>query len=104
MRSPRPTTLTGWGRQSRLGVERRGEDLEGLGAIARLSRGLGRSYGDSSLPATEGEIVLNTTLADRILQFDERTGLVRAEAGLSLVDLHRIFLPKLFFAPVTPGT
>jgi decaprenylphospho-beta-D-ribofuranose 2-oxidase len=94
----------GWGRQSRLGVERRGEDLEGLGAFARLSRGLGRSYGDSSLPAAEGEVVLNTTMADRILAFDERTGVVRAEAGLSLVELHRVFLPKLYFAPVTPGT
>jgi decaprenylphospho-beta-D-ribofuranose 2-oxidase len=104
MRAPRPTTLTGWGRQSRLGLERRGEDLEGLGALARLSRGLGRSYGDSSLPASKDEIVLNTTLADRILAFEEQTGLVRAEAGLSLVELHRITLPKLLFAPVTPGT
>lgn len=104
MRAPRPTRLQGWGRQSRLGIERRGEDLERLGAVARLSRGLGRSYGDSSLPAADGEIVLNTTLADRILAFDEATGLVRAEAGLSLVDLHRITLPKLMFSPVTPGT
>ena len=56
------------------------------------------------VPRADGEIVLNTTLADRILAFDEATGLVRAEAGLSLVDLHRITLPKLMFSPVTPGT
>src|SRR5690606_2912537 len=42
--------------------------------------------------------------ADRILAFGEETGLLHAEAGLSLKELNRIFLPRGFFVPVTPGT
>lgn len=48
--------------------------------------------------------MLGTTLADRLLSFDEETGLLRAEAGLCLAELNRIFLPRLWFTPVTPGT
>jgi FAD/FMN-containing dehydrogenase len=43
-------------------------------------------------------------LADRFLLFDEKTGLLRAEAGLSLAELFRLLLPRRWFAPVTPGT
>src|SRR6185436_13310705 len=42
--------------------------------------------------------------ANRILQFEESTGVVRAEAGLSLAELNRIVMPRGFFPPVTPGT
>jgi FAD/FMN-containing dehydrogenase len=42
--------------------------------------------------------------ADRVLSFDEATGRIRAESGLTLLDLNRIFLPRKFFSPVTPGT
>jgi len=69
-----------------------------------LSRGLGRSYGDSSLLAAGDTVALGTTLADRILAFDEATGLLRAEAGLCLAELNRLFLSRLWFTPVTPGT
>jgi FAD/FMN-containing dehydrogenase len=68
-----------------------------------LSRGLGRSYGDSSLPPP-GREAANTTLADRILSFDPASGLLRAEAGLSVLELNRIFLRRGFFPPVSPGT
>ena len=30
--------------------------------------------------------------------------MLRAEAGLSLDELNRLFLPRGWFAPVTPGT
>lgn len=69
-----------------------------------LSRGLGRSYGDASLPAADRPRALNTTLADRILGFDEQTGVLHAEAGLSLEEMNRLFLPRRWFTPVTPGT
>ena len=68
-----------------------------------LARGLGRSYGDSSLPAPRDRQVASATLADRILSFDPETGILRAEAGLSLSDLYRLFLPRGWFVPVTPG-
>ena len=71
---------------------------------AVLCRGLGRSYGDSSLPPPSHPVVAGTRLADRILAFDADTGVLRAEAGFSLRELNRLFLPRGFFAPVTPGT
>ena len=96
--------LAGWGRIKKPGKEVLSEDLRSLTADAVLSRGLGRSYGDSSLPPPGHLEVATTTLADRILAFDETTGVLRAEAGLSLRELRRLFLPRLWFTPVTPGT
>ena len=102
---PYPATLSGWGRKpARAGLEIRSEDLLQSTAGAALCRGLGRSYGDSALPAAEGDLVANTTLADRILAFDTETGVLRAEAGLSLWKLNRLLLPRRWFTPVTPGT
>jgi FAD/FMN-containing dehydrogenase len=100
-----PSRLSGWGRFPVVdGYERQGEDLAQLAPGAILSRGLGRSYGDASLPPSRDYPVLNTTLADRLLAFDPETGRLRAEAGLSLRELNRIFLPRGYFTPVTPGT
>ena len=49
---PRPATpqLSGWGRIPVPGREVLSEDLRKLTENATLTRGLGRSYGDSSLP------------------------------------------------------
>jgi decaprenylphospho-beta-D-ribofuranose 2-oxidase len=96
--------LRGWGRVGVPARERRSEDLPALTRTLPLSRGLGRSYGDSSLPPPSHPVAANTTLADRILSFDAHTGIVRAEAGLSLADLHHVLLPRGFFTPVSPGT
>jgi decaprenylphospho-beta-D-ribofuranose 2-oxidase len=97
-------TISGWGRIPVPGREVLSEDLERLTERAVLSRGLGRSYGDSALPPPGETEVATTTLADRLLAFDEETGLLRAEAGVSLKELNRLFLPRGFFVPVTPGT
>ena len=96
--------LSGWGRHSAPGSELLTENLERGSADMPLSRGLGRSYGDSSLPPADKPFALNTTLADRILAFDEESGLLRAEAGLALAELNRLLLPRGWFTPVTPGT
>jgi FAD/FMN-containing dehydrogenase len=96
--------LSGWGRVPVPGREVRSEDLEALTRDAVLCRGLGRSYGDSSLPPPSHPVVAGATLADRILSFDPATGVLRAEAGFSLREMNRIFLPRGFFTPVTPGT
>lgn len=98
------TTLEGWGRLGVRGREQLSTHLEPLTRGATLSRGLGRSYGDSSLPARDDDKVAATRLADRILSFDESTGVLRAEAGLSIGELNRVFLPRGWFPPVTPGT
>ena len=96
--------LSGWGRVPLPGREVRSEDLESLTRDAVLCRGLGRSYGDSSLPPPSHPVVAGASLADRILAFDPATGVLRAEAGFSLREMNRIFLPRGFFTPVTPGT
>lgn len=96
--------LSGWGRIPQPGRELLSENLEAASVGAVLSRGLGRSYGDSSLPANPDDKLVATRLANRILSFDEATGVLRAEAGLSLVELNRLFIPRGWFSPVTPGT
>jgi L-gulonolactone oxidase len=67
-----------------------------------LCRGLGRSYGDVALNG--GGYLLDTTRADHFLSVDWGTGVVRAEAGLSLDALLRVCVPRGWFLPVTPGT
>jgi len=96
--------LESWGRRMAPGSEVVSEDLARITAGRPLSRGLARSYGDACLPAPSSSEIVGTTLADRILSFDAATGLLRAEAGLSLREIVRLFLPRGFFVPVSPGT
>lgn len=63
-------------------------------------RGLGRSYGDSSL----GPRMLDLTGLDHLISFDGATGLVTCEAGVSLAEIIDTMLPRGWFPPVTPGT
>src|ERR1700675_4256058 len=67
-----------------------------------LPYGLGRSYGDSCLNA--GRELIDCRRLNRILGFDESTGMLRCESGVSLSDILDVFLPKGWFLPVTPGT
>ena len=97
-------TLAGWGGLAVPGREAVAEDLEALTRGAVLCRGLGRSYGDASLPARSDDKIAASRLANRILAFDAQAGVLRAEAGLSLAEINRVFLPRGWFAPVTPGT
>ena len=71
-------------------------------AGARLAIGLRRSYGDTCL-YTEGRLIEMTAL-DRIIQFDVASGLLKAQAGLSLDELLQVVVPQGWFVPVTPGT
>jgi FAD/FMN-containing dehydrogenase len=101
-----PEPVAGWGRRPvRPGLVARPERLllpPGKGPV--LPRGLGRAYGDAAVPGSPGALVLETTRADRILGFDERTGRLTCEAGLSLAEILRIFVPRGWFPAVTPGT
>jgi FAD/FMN-containing dehydrogenase len=63
---------------------------------------MGRSYGDSCLNAHR-ELV-DCRRLNRVLAFDEATGIARCEAGVTLGDIISVFLPKGWFLPVTPGT
>ena len=67
-----------------------------------LPFGRGRSYGDSCLNH-EG-FVLSSKRLDHFISFDEKTGLLQCEAGVTLADIIRACLPRGWFLPVTPGT
>jgi L-gulonolactone oxidase len=105
------TTLTSWGRVVRsshaVARPRWRDELNALvagapGTGAVLARGLGRSYGDSGLNP-DGALISMAKL-DRIHAFDPATGILRADAGLSLDALIRLALPAGWFPPVAPGT
>src|SRR5688572_22822290 len=98
--------LHGWGRYPVVeGAVVGSEDLVAATRDAVLSRGHGRAYGDAALPPPGSTRPLALTpRADRILAFDPDTGVLRAEAGLSLSALAKLFLPRGFFTPVSPGT
>ncbi len=83
------------------------DDAPGLIAKAAsghsvLPVGLGRSYGDSNLNAHEA--ILEMSALDRLMAFDPETGILRAEAGVSLWDILDFAVPRGFFLPTTPGT
>jgi len=107
------TQLLSWGRYPRHPQSPHhvywAEDVsKSLAAIANIEQGAalafgcGRSYGDSCL-AESGHVLAMQNL-DRILAADWETGVVLAQAGLTLAELIRIALPRGWFLPVTPGT
>jgi FAD/FMN-containing dehydrogenase len=102
--APPEGRVSGWGGTSVEAREVQSEDLERVTAGAVLTRGLGRSYGDSSLPPPSQPVVVSSLLADRLLSFDASTGRLRAEAGYTLRELYTTFMPRGWFTPVSPGT
>jgi FAD/FMN-containing dehydrogenase len=67
-----------------------------------LPVGLGRSYGDVCL--LKDGTLLQTTGMDRLIAFDPATGILTAEAGITLAQILDFAVPRGFFLPVTPGT
>jgi FAD/FMN-containing dehydrogenase len=96
--------LAGWGRLPVPGVEVRSEDLAAIARTRPLTRGLGRSYGDASLPPPGALEVAGSRLADRMIAFDPATLRLRAEAGLSLRALLEWALARGLWVPAVPGT
>ncbi len=102
-------SLAGWGRLP-LAVAPQARPSTGVELTAawaasglRISRGLGRAYGDAALPV-EGGFALSALGLSRMISFDEDTGLLVAEAGVSLAEVIEVFLPRGWFLPVVPGT
>jgi FAD/FMN-containing dehydrogenase len=67
-----------------------------------LAYGAGLSYGDSCLAASDH--VLHTRRLDRFLAADWSTGVLAAEAGVTLEEILAAAIPRGWFVPVTPGT
>jgi len=105
-----PSAFTSWGRIHRktypAGHPRYRDEIEPLlstrNARAMLAVGLGRSYGDSVL--NDGGCLINMTALDRIISFDPETGVLRAEAGLSLDAALAMIVPHGWYFATTPGT
>jgi FAD/FMN-containing dehydrogenase len=76
------------------------ENISDASKTPLIARGLGRSYGDSSLAPH----VMRTIQLDHFLKFDETSGSLNCSAGVSFADILSVFVPKGWFLPVTPGT
>jgi FAD/FMN-containing dehydrogenase len=104
------TTISGWGRYPKLEtLLRRPDSLASLqdqladsGTHSSIARGLGRSYGDTAVNPF-GQTILMQGL-NRILGFDETTGTLCCEAGVTLEQIIDRFLPRGWFLHVVPGT
>lgn len=67
-----------------------------------LPVGMGRSYGDVCL-LKDGNLLVTTGM-NRLIDFDPETGLLTAEAGVTLAQILDFAVPRGFFLPVSPGT
>jgi FAD/FMN-containing dehydrogenase len=104
---PYLTRLWGWGANTRADCDLRVPELESqirasLDPRGTAPRGLGRSYGDAAINA-DGR-VLGMTSFNRYLDFDDATGTLTCEAGVSLADILRDFAPRGWMPMVSPGT
>lgn len=100
--------LFGWGNYRRewCAVSHPQTAVEAIGVVAArnnlISRGLGRSYGDAAVNGRGG--VISHRAMNRLLSFDDATGVLTCEAGVSFDEIIRFALPRGFFPWVTPGT
>ncbi len=105
----RPITLTGWGKalraKTRAARPERTRQLvravDSAGPSVCLY-GAGRSYGDDALNSRGATVI--TTRLDRVLDFNEETGEIEVEPGVSIGSLLRDFGPRGWVPPVAPGT
>ena len=106
--SPPTTRLAGWGANVRADCvlvepETPGElERPASTSAGTIARGLGRSYGDAALNG--GGQVVGMRRLDRYLGFDDATGTLTCEAGVSLARIIEDFAPRGFFPMITPGT
>lgn len=100
--------LSGWGNYPKLPCQTfRPEEWHSLLPLLQtpnrpfIARGSGLSYGDAAL-LKEG--VLLTERLNRFIAFDSHSGIITAEAGVTLAEILEIIIPKGWFLPVLPGT
>ena len=95
----------GWGRVHRSSsTVEEPEDTGGLriGDSPTIVHAGGRSYGDTALNA--GGTAILTARLNRVLAFDQATGAITVEPGVTFRQLLHDFLPRGWLVPVTPGT
>lgn len=67
-----------------------------------LAVGMRRSYGDSVI--NNGNTLIDMTGLDRLIAFDETTGVLQCEAGATIDEILQVMVPRGWFLPTTPGT
>jgi FAD/FMN-containing dehydrogenase len=67
-----------------------------------LAFGNGRSYGDVGL--NPQGFLWHTAGLNKLMSFDDVTGRLVCEGGVLLRDIQRLFVPRGWMLPVTPGT
>ncbi len=111
--APRPARVRGWGGGPGAAVWRlRPERADAFAAALELlqtqsrwqgalARGMGRSYGDA---AQLGDGLVLETSALRSFRLDPDTGVLSAEAGVTIAELLARLVPAGWMVPVVPGT
>ena len=105
------TRLSGWGNTApsmchvvdAAGLDTIRAAIDESDARGVIARGLGRSYGAPAQNAG-GTVLLMTDHGDSSIVLDHMTGLVTADARVSLERLMTELVPQGWFVPVTPGT
>ena len=67
-----------------------------------LPQGNARSYGDSCM--NQNGVVVSSRKLNRFIHYDQKVGLIRCEAGVTLSQILDLVEPHGWFLHVTPGT
>jgi decaprenylphospho-beta-D-ribofuranose 2-oxidase len=109
-RAPSTVSLGGWGGGGEVQAQLlRPADPDALragldrarGAHGAIARGMGRSYGDAAQLA--GGLVLELTALKQV-ELDPQSGIVTAQAGITIGELLDQVVPHGWIVPVVPGT
>ena len=100
--------LSGWGNNinisSNIYFPKNDEDISNLfkqdKILNLIPRGLGRSYGDSSLAKN----IISLKDYQKFINFDDQLGIIECSANCSLNEILKLIVKKSWFFNVTPGS
>ena len=98
--------LGGWGRYPLIETKLKSpssieELIKEISEKNLIARGNGRSYGDSAINKSN---TISMKKFNRVIEFDDDSGLIVTESGILLSEIINSFLPKGWFPMVTPGS
>ena len=100
--------LSGWGNNinvnSKIYLPKNNDDITNLYkkgiALNSITRGLGRSYGDSSLDNS----IISLKNYEKYIKFDNELGTLECSSNYSLNEILKLIVKKGWFFNVTPGS
>ena len=98
--------VSGWGRypkiDSNVSRPHTRKEISKLLAIGQtIARGSGRAYGDSAINPIN---TMEMRWFDQFAGFDPAAGVLTVNAGVQLREITKVFVPRGWWLPVTPGT